>query len=242
MAAEMAGVDVLRYTTPGETAQQRAANTVWWTRELRRVAQYIHLNVYIETALFADKHRALENCSILMSEGADSILPMDIDLETLKYLADHSVVVFGHVGALSGWQTARQGGYKRCGQTAETAMDIYRRAYEYQENGMMAMTIELTPREVTDAIARKLRVPVIAVAAGGAADGSELVHFDMFGMMPQDRMGAHAKVYASFFEWAARAIGTFGAEVKSGAYPQPEHGYGMKEEDLDKFLNQLEKA
>jgi hypothetical protein len=29
------------------------------------------------------------------------------------------------------------------------------------DNGMMAMTIELTPIEVTNAIAKKLRVPVI---------------------------------------------------------------------------------
>ena len=205
------------------------------------MAPDIHLNCYIQTPMFADKYKALENASILMAEGADSVLPMGVNLETLKYLADNHVVVFGHVGALSGWQTSRYGGYKRCGQTAEAAMEIYRQAYEYQENGMMAMTIELTPREVTDAIAKKLRIPVIAVAAGGGADGSELVHFDMFGMMPKDRMGAHAKVYANFFEFAAGAIGAFGAEVKSGAYPQPEHGYGMKEQELDKFLNLLEK-
>jgi 3-methyl-2-oxobutanoate hydroxymethyltransferase len=242
MAAEMAGVDVLRYTAPGETVQQRVANTFWWTRELRRVAPDIHLNCYVQTPMFADKYKALENASILMAEGADSVLPMGVNLETLKYLADNHVVVFGHVGALSGWQTSRYGGYKRCGQTAEAAMEIYRLAYEYQENGMMAMTIELTPREVTDAIAKKLRIPVIAVAAGGGADGSELVHFDMFGMMPKDRMGAHAKVYANYFEFAAGAIGAFGAEVKSGAYPQPEHGYGMKEPELDTFLNLLEKA
>ena len=104
--------------------------------------------------MFADKYKALENASILMAEGANDVLPMGVNLETLKYLADNHVVVFGHVGALSGWQTSRYGGYKRCGQTAEAAMEIYHQAYEYQENGMMAMTIELTPREVTDAIAK----------------------------------------------------------------------------------------
>ncbi|CEP66842.1 Ketopantoate hydroxymethyltransferase [Moorella glycerini] len=242
MAAEMAGVDVVRYTSPGETIQQRIENLPWWTRELRRVAPYIHLNCYMQTPMYANKYKALEYASILMAEGADSVLPMGINLETLRYLADNHVVVFGHVGALSGWQTSRHGGYKRCGQTAEAAMEIYRQAYEYQENGMMAMTIELTPREVTDAIAKKLRIPVIAVAAGGAADGSELVHFDMFGMMPKDRMGSHAKVYANYFEFAAGAIGAFAADVKSGGYPQPEHGYGMKEEELEKFLDMLEKA
>ena len=241
LAAEMAGVDIVRYTAPGETIEHRIANLPWWTRELRRVAQYVHLNAYLQTPEFANKYKALERASILMAEGADSILPMGVNLETLEYLADNHVVVFGHVGALSGWQTAAHGGYKRCGQTAETAMEIYQQAYDYQEAGMMGMTIELTPREVTDAIAAKLRVPVVAVAAGGAADGSELVHFDLFGMMPAGRTGAHAKVYANFFEFAAGAIGAFGREVQSGAYPQPEHGYGMKAEELDKFLDLLEK-
>ena len=241
MAAEMAGVDIVRYTAPGENIEHRIANLPWWTRELRRVAQIVHLNAYLQTPEFANKDKALERASILMAEGADSILPMGVNLETLEHLADNHIVVFGHVGALSGWQTAAHGGYKRCGTTAETAMEIYQQAYDYQEAGMMGMTIELTPREVTDAIAKKLRVPVVAVAAGGAADGSELVHFDLFGMMPADRLGAHAKVYANYFEFAARAIGAFGAEVQSGAYPQPEHGYGMKPDELDTFLNLLEK-
>jgi 3-methyl-2-oxobutanoate hydroxymethyltransferase len=241
MAAEMAGVDIVRYTAPGENIEHRIQNLPWWTRELRRVAQIVHLNAYLQTPEFAEKHKALERASILMAEGADSILPMGINLETLEFLAANHIVVFGHVGALSGWQTAAHGGYKRCGTTAEAAMEIYEQAYAYQEAGMMGMTIELTPREVTDAIAKKLRVPVVAVAAGGAADGSELVHFDLFGMMPADRLGSHAKVYANYFEFAARAIGAFGAEVQSGAYPQPEHGYGMKEDELDKFRNALEK-
>ncbi len=201
----------------------------------------MHLNAYLQTPEFANKDKALERSSILMAEGADSILPMGVNLETLEHLAKNHIVVFGHVGALSGWQTAAHGGYKKCGTTAETAMEIYEQAYAYQEAGMMGMTIELTPREVTDAIAAKLRVPVVAVAAGGAADGSELVHFDLFGMMPADRLGAHAKVYANYFEFAARAIGAFGAEVQSGTYPQPEHGYGMKPDELDRFRELLEK-
>lgn len=119
-------------------------------------------------------------------------------------------------------------------------MDVYRQAYECQENGMMGITIELTPREVTDAIAKKLRVPVVAVAAGGAADGSELVHFDIFGIMPENRLGVHAKVYGEYFKFATGALKQFGDEVTSGEYPQLEHGFGMEEKELDKFLNLLE--
>ena len=34
-------------------------------------------------------------------------------------------------------------------------MEVFKMGYEYQENGMMAMTIELTPMEVTNAIAQE---------------------------------------------------------------------------------------
>lgn len=192
----------------------------------------------MQTPTFASKEDALRYGSIYMANGADSLLPMGVSNETLKYMADNHLVVFGHVGALSGWQTSRHGGYKRLGKTAEDAMKIFRTAYEYQENGMMGMTIELTPSEVTNAIAKKLRVPVVAICAGGAADGSEMVDFDTFNMMPS--VASHAKVYADFFRWAATAYGAWAHDVRTGIYPEDKHGFHMEERELDKFLNLLE--
>ena len=174
-----------------------------------------------------------------MNCGADSLLPMGINNETLKYMADNYLVVFGHIGALSGWQTGRQGGYKRMGKTAEEAMKVFKMGYEYQENGMMAMTIELTPIEVTNAIAKKLRVPVISIAAGGAADGCEMVDFDTFGMMPS--MASHAKVYGEFFPFACEAYMQWAEDVREGVYPEDKHGFHMEEAELEKFMDMLEK-
>lgn len=172
--------NICRLTTPGEHVEMQVEHTPWWIRTVRAAAQIIHINFVMQTPTFYSKEKALEYGSIYMNSGADSLLPMGVNNETLKYMADNHLVVFGHVGTLSGWQTSRHGGYKRLGKTAEDAMKVFRMAYEYQENGMMAMTIELTPIEVTNAIAKKLRVPVLAIAAGGAADGSEVVDFDTF--------------------------------------------------------------
>lgn len=49
------------------------------------------------------------------------------------------------------------------------------------------MTIEMTSREVTEAIAKKLSLPVIEIAGGSAADGSEMVILYLLGMVPQDK-------------------------------------------------------
>ena len=242
-AAEMAGCDICRLTVPGDGTsdpKQQIEIAPWWIQTVRRAAQYIHINFYMQTPTYASKEKALEYGAYYMNCGADSLLPMGISNETLEYMANNYLPVFGHVGALSGWQTNRQGGYKRMGQTAEEAMKIYRQAYEYQECGMMAMTIELTPIEVTNAIAKKLRVPVISIAAGGAADGCEMVDFDTFGMMPQ--AASHAKTYGNFFQWATEIYGAWANDVRTGAYPEDKHGYHMEEPELDKFLTMIENA
>ena len=239
MAADMADCDILRLTVPGENTEMQINNATWWIRTIRAAAQIIHINFYMQTPTYYSKEEALKNGSLYMANGADSLLPMGVNNETLKYMADNHLVVFGHVGALSGWQTNRHGGYKRLGKTAKDAMDVFRMAYDYQENGMMAMTIELTPIEVTNAIAKKLRVPVISIAAGGAADGCEMVDFDTFNMMPAPV--SHAKAYGDFFKFAAGAYGAWANDVRTGGYPEDKHGWHMDERELELFLNEIEK-
>lgn len=242
MAAEMAGCDVCRMTVPGDGQYDPKVQieiAPMWIGVVRRAAKLIHINFYMQTPTYASKEKALEYGSYYMNCGADSLLPMGVTNDTLKYMTDNYLVVFGHVGALSGWQTGRQGGYKRMGKTAEEAMKVFKMAYEYQENGMMAMTIELTPIEVTNAIAKKLKVPVISIAAGGAADGCEMVDFDTFNMMP--KLASHAKYYAEFFPFAVEAYSDWADEVRSGAYPEDKHGFHMDEAECEKFLSAIEK-
>lgn len=241
VAAEMAGCDVCRLTVPGDGSdpEWQITEAPHWIRCVRNAAKNIHINFYMQTPTYASKEAALANGALYMNCGADSLLPMGISNETLKYMADNYLVVFGHIGALSGWQTGRQGGYKRMGKTAEEAMKVFKMGYEYQENGMMCMTIELTPIEVTNAIAKKLRVPVISIAAGGAADGCEMVDFDTFGMMPT--MASHAKVYGEFFPFAIEAYMQWAEDVRTGAYPEDKHGFHMDEAEYEKFMDMLEK-
>lgn len=241
MYCEHAGIDLVRYTCPGENNQDRINLIAWWTRQQRKSAPNICLNAVMQTPQYADPVTAVKEASILMADGADTVMPMGVTNEVLKAMADNHIAVFGHVGCLSGWQTTRVGGYRRVGKTAEEAMKIYRQAYEYQENGMVGMTIEMSSREVTDAIAKKLRIPVIGVAAGGVADGSELVIFDLLGMSPVEAMAKHSKAYTNLRGTCIDAFHAFDEEVKNEVYPAEEHGWGMDPIELEKFLNELEK-
>ncbi len=240
MMCEKGGVDLVRYTAPGENSQMRAENIKWWTRMQRKMAPNICLNAVMQTQQYGDPVTAVKEGAELLGDGADCVLPMGVTNEVLKAMSDNHIAVFGHVGVLSGWQTGRFGGYRRVGKTAEDAMKIFRQAYEYQELGMVGMTIEMTNKEVSTAIAKKLRIPVIQVAAGGDCDGAEMVIFDLLGMMPQEMMANHAKVYANVLSDVIKGCGNFNQEVKESVYPGPEVGWNMDEAELDKFMNELE--
>lgn len=105
---------------------------------------------------------------------------------------------------------------------------------------MIGMTTEMTSRELTNLIAKKLRIPVVQVAAGGVADGSEMVIFDLLGFIPSAAMAKHGKYYAKTFDSSFAACTQFDKEVKEQIYPAEEHGWGMDEAELDKFRNELE--
>jgi 3-methyl-2-oxobutanoate hydroxymethyltransferase len=236
--ADAAGVDMIRFVAPGENAIDRSANLQSHLRQVRKMAPNAHFNIVCETFTVADNRSALETTSALMADQADSVLIMGITNDKLQYLSDNHIPVFGHVGALSGWQTTNIGGYKRVGKTAEDAYRIYRTAYEYQECGMKGMTIELVPAEVAQTISEKLSIPVVGIAAGAPCDGSEMVVWDLLGIVPAATV--HAKQYAQLPQVCIGAYGAFINDVKTGAYPQPENGYPMDADELEKFKTMVE--
>jgi 3-methyl-2-oxobutanoate hydroxymethyltransferase len=241
MAAEMAGCDIHRLAPCiiSEGMDYNVEHAVTNIKVNRQFARFIHVNVYMEALSYASKDDAVRNGVRYMSAGADSLLAEGISNDMCRHMSDNFLVLYGHVGAISGWQTLRWGVYKRLGKTAEDGMRVFRQAYEYQENGMLAMSIELTPFEVTAAVAKKLRVPVIAIAASGGADGYEMVDGDIFDMMASP--ATHAKSYANFFKWASDAYGAWANDVRTGAYPEDRHGFHMDEKELEKFTDLVDK-
>lgn len=80
------------------------------------------------------------------------------------------------------------------------------------------------------------------VAAGGVADGSEMVIFDLLGFIPPEAYAKHSKGYATTMIDCIKGCAAFDQEVKNKVYPAEENGWGMNEAELDKFVNELEKS
>ena len=243
IAAEMVGCDIMRIPgmlslRGGLRLEDEHVNAIGTIRMFREFVSVIHMNYYMATGFYADKVTAVKEGAEYVKFGADSILPMGVTNEVLKYMSDNYVPTYGHIGAISGWQTNATG-YKKVGKTAEDAFRIFKWGYEYQENGMGGMTIELTPMEVSQKIAETLRVPVVSIAAGAPCDGSEMVDMDTFSMMPKP--ASHAKAYAELMPFLCEAYMGWLMDVKSGEYPEDKHGYHMDPEELKKFYDMMDK-
>ena len=242
MAAELADCDILR--TPSILSLRSSARLEdelltgsLTIQKYREYTSIIHINWYMPAATYADKSLAVRWGAEWVFDGADSMLPMGVTNDVLKFMSDNYVPTYGHSGAISGWQTNATG-YKKVGRTAEDAFRIFKWGYEYQENGMGGMTIELTPMEVSEAIAKKLRVPVVSIAAGAPCDGSEMVDMDTFGMMPKP--ASHAKTYAQLMPFLCQAYAAWANDVRTGAYPEEKNGYHMDPEELEKFNTMMD--
>ncbi len=108
--ADAGGADMIRFVAPGENAIDRSANLQSHLRQVRKMCPNAHLNVVCEAFTVSDNKTALETTTKLMADQADSVLIMGISNDKLLFLSDNQVPVFGHVGALSGWQTTNIGG------------------------------------------------------------------------------------------------------------------------------------
>lgn len=243
LAAEMVGCDIMRIPgmlslRAGMSAEDEAFNARLSIQKYREYVKIIHMNYYMATPFYADKVDAVKYGAQYVFWGADSILPMGVTNDVLKFMSDNYVPTYGHIGAISGWQTNATG-YRRVGKTAEDAFKIFKWGYEYQENGMGGMTIELTPMEVSQAISEKLRVPVVSIAGGAPCDGSEMVDMDTFGMMPKP--ASHSKTYAELLSFLCEAYMGWADDVREGGYPEEKHGYHMDPEELEKFNDMMAK-
>ena len=242
MAAEMVGCDIcripdmmsLRNDVDYDFMKKTSGYTI---RKFREYCKIIHINYYMPAPSYSTGEKAVRWGSEWTFDGADSMLAMGVTNDVLKFMSDNYVPTYGHIGAISGWQTNATG-YKRVGKTAEDAFRIFKWGYEYQENGMGGMTIELTPMEVSQKIAETLRVPVVSIAGGAPCDGSEMVDMDTFGVMPKP--ASHSKTYAELLPFLCEAYMGWLEDVREGDYPEDKHGYHMDPEELEKFNEMMD--
>ena len=107
-------------------------------------------------------------------------------------------------------------------------------ALALQEAGCFSIVFEAIPSEVTDAIMGHMEIPVIGIGAGGSTDGQVLVLHDLLGIHDGFKP-KFVKRYADVKAEMVRGVREYAEEVRTRAFPAPEHAYGIAPEELERL-------
>jgi 3-methyl-2-oxobutanoate hydroxymethyltransferase len=143
------------------------------------------------------------------------------------------VPVMGHVGLTPQTATAL-GGYRAQGRTAERARQVLDDAMALQEAGCFAIVFEAIPADVTDVIMEHMEVPVIGIGAGASTDGQVLVLHDLLGIH-DGFQPKFVRRYADVRGEMLRGVEAYAHDVRTRAFPGPEHAYGIAPEELERL-------
>ena len=79
-----------------------------------------------------------------------------------------------------------------------------------------------------------LEIPVIGIGAGPATDGQVLVFHDLLGIH-DGHVARFVKRYADVRAHMVAGMAEYASEVRSRAFPAPEHWYSIDEDQLERF-------
>jgi 3-methyl-2-oxobutanoate hydroxymethyltransferase len=154
-------------------------------------------------------------------------------LSRVKALVGAGIPVMGHIG-LTPQSATMLGGFKAQGRTAEKAHRLVEDARALEAAGCFSLVLEAVPSPVARRITEMLSIPTIGIGAGVACDGQVLVYHDLLGLY-EARAPRFVKRYAALADEIRAALERYAEDVRSGRFPEDQHGYAMPEEELAAF-------
>jgi 3-methyl-2-oxobutanoate hydroxymethyltransferase len=146
--------------------------------------------------------------------------------ESVRFLTERGVPVFGHVGLMP-QSVNTAGGFRARGRRDEEARRIVADAEAIAEAGAFALVIEGTVEPVAREITEKIAIPTIGIGASPVCDGQILVTDDLVGMFT-DFTPKFVKRYADLGSEMQRAAASFADDVRNRRFPEPAQCFGVK--------------
>ena len=140
----------------------------------------------------------------------------------IELLTRGGVPVMAHIGFTP--QSEHALGGDRVQGRGETAQRILDDAKYVEAAGAFAVVMEMVPGDVAGKVTRELSIPTIGIGAGPDCDGQVLVWQDAFGLRT-GRMAKFVKQYADMHGVLLDAARAYADEVRSGAFPGPDHTF-----------------
>ena len=167
----------------------------------------------------------MRNAAELMAAGAHMVKieggkPM---LDTIEFLTDRGIPVCGHLG-LTPQSVHALGGYRVQGRGEDAGQQLLRESKQLEQAGAGMVVLEAIPAALAKDVTGAITVPTIGIGAGVDCSGQVLVLHDMLDVYP----GKKAKFVKNYMRPAGTiqgAVELYVKEVKSRAFPGPEHSF-----------------
>lgn len=184
----------------------------------------------------ASKEQAFHSAVRIMKETHCGAVKLEGGVrmaETIEFLTTRGIPVMGHVG-LTPQSINTLGSFKSQGKDEAAKIEkgenvsgpIQEDAIAVAQAGAFSLVVEAVQEPLAKRITEIVKIPTIGIGASNACDGQVLVLEDMLGLSPW--VPKFVKRYGNLGPGIEAAIQDYAKEVRSRAFPGPEHVYGLK--------------
>ena len=235
-AAEEAGIDTMKVRFDPKRPEPAV--------EIRKAAPNTFMSFSVPLVAAATADEAVRIAYQAMELGADAIM-CQWSPRFISAAAEAGVPVQGHAGLVPRKSTWT-GGLRAVGKTLDEALWIYREIKRLEEAGAWAVEVEVIPAALLAEISKRTKLLTSSIGAGSGGDIQFLFAEDILGnnRPPYPR---HSKQYRNLYKMreamqAERIAGfsEFAQDVRSGAFPGPEHVVNAPEGLINAFLAHAE--
>jgi len=185
---------------------------------------------------------AIKNAGRFAVECGAQMIKIEVSstyLDIVKAISDAGMAVMAHIGIRP--QTIRKvGRFKAEATTADVGMELIALAEQMLKAGAVSLLIEGAAAEVAQIITERTELPVIGCGSGPGCDGQILIAPDILGLTqgPQPKF---AKSFAKLADASIAGFTEYAKQVKAGQFPDADHSYHMKNGELDRLKQMLQK-
>ena len=234
-AAEAAGIDTMKVRFDPKRPETAAA--------IRKAAPNTFMSFSVPLVAAATEAEAVRIGYQAMELGADGIM-CQWSPRFVAAAAEAGIPIEGHAGLVPRKSTWT-GGLRAVGKTLDEALWVYDEIKKLEAAGAWAVEVEVIPAELLAEISKRTTLLTSSIGAGGGGDIQFLFADDILGNTgaPYPR---HTKQYRDMYrmkqEMQAERVAAFSefiADVRSGAFPGPEHVVNAPAGLIDAFLSKV---
>jgi 3-methyl-2-oxobutanoate hydroxymethyltransferase len=189
----------------------------------------------------ASVESAIRNAGRFMAEAACDSIKLEGGIEMADRMAGivaAGIPAMGHLG-LTPQSVSALGGFRVQGKGALQAKKIIDDAKALEQAGAFGVLLEMVPDRVCQLITERAEhCLIISLGSGPHAHGQLLIYHDMFGLYPRFKPRM-AKVFGEAGKVILGGLQQYVKEVTERSFPQPEHWFGMPDDEYKKLLDLL---